>query len=51
MKKKRDCLNCLECNSNSYETKIELEKLKQEVEKLSKEIDEFYEQIKRRINR
>ena len=51
IEEKRDCLNCLECNSNSYETKIEIEKLKQEVEKLSKEIDEFYEQIKRRFNR
>lgn len=51
IEEKRDCLNCLECNNNSYVTKIELEKMKQEVEKLSKEIDEFYEQIKRRFNR
>ena len=47
IEEKRKSLNCLECHNNSYESKIELLKLKQEVEKLSREIDEFVEQTKK----
>ena len=47
IEEKRKSLNCLECNNNSYKSKIELLKLKQEIEKLSKEIDGFIEQTKK----
>jgi len=51
IEEKRKCLNCLECNTNTYEAKMEILKLKEEVEKLSKEINELIDKQKnRKIN-
>lgn len=41
---KRKCLNCLECNSNTYDNKNQILKLKAEIESLSKEVNKFIEE-------
>lgn len=41
IEEKRKCLNCFECNSNSYEIKTEILRLKEEIKKLDNEINDI----------